>query len=107
MQSNVFNQWIQIRVTQCVFFLWRKHPSKLNQYNECVLKRKNSEEQGCDSAVKQMKIKYYSTSCRKVTQSTVDRLVIEFVCESHYVQTNCEAENRGSSRKDKKNKHDC
>ncbi|XP_034159778.2 E3 SUMO-protein ligase ZBED1-like [Pangasianodon hypophthalmus] len=60
----------------------RKHPSKLKQYNECVLKGKNSEEQRCDSAVKQMKIKDYSMSCRQVTQSTIDRLVVEFVCES-------------------------
>ncbi|XP_053089069.1 uncharacterized protein LOC113524717 [Pangasianodon hypophthalmus] len=60
----------------------RKHPSKLKQYKECVLKRKNSEEQRCDSAVKQMKIKDYSMSCRQVTQSTIDRLVVEFVWES-------------------------
>ncbi len=81
MQANVFisgYKW----VTQFVFFLQRKHPLKLKQYNECVLKRKNSEEQRCDSAVKQMKIKDYSTSCRQVTQSTADRLVVEFVCDS-------------------------
>lgn len=32
--------------------------------------------------MKQMKIKDYSTSCRQVTQSTADRLVVEFVCDS-------------------------
>jgi len=87
---------------------------KLKQYNECILKRKNSEEQRCDSAVKQMKIKDFPVSCRQVSQSTVDRLVVDFVCESLqpftvvelptfknlictmqpmycYVQTNCEA----------------
>lgn len=67
-------------ILKCILFT-EKTSSKIKQYNEFILKRKNSEEQN-DSAVKQMKIKDYSVSCRQVTQSTIDRLVIEFVCES-------------------------
>ncbi|XP_060742575.1 uncharacterized protein LOC132856807 isoform X2 [Tachysurus vachellii] len=61
----------------------RKHPQKMKDYENCIAQRRKRKETPCSSnSSKQCRIdQVISGGAKQVPQSTVDKLVINFICE--------------------------
>lgn len=68
-----------------LYSLQRKHPSKLADFSACA--RKLTQEQGGDSKEgkqRDKQAKFTVGGAIRVSQGTVDRLLIRFICEGHH-----------------------